>query len=76
MDVNKRLLTKWGNEMDSTKEHIIMAGIKGVRQYGLEGVRVQNISKLAGLTQGAMYRYFKSRVFSMWISRWRNFLST
>ena len=61
MDVNKRLLTKWGNEMDSTKEHIIMAGIKGVRQYGLEGVRVQNISKLAGLTQGAMYRYFKSK---------------
>jgi len=38
-----------------------MAAIKGVRQYGLEGARVQNISKLAGLTQGAMYRYFESK---------------
>lgn len=38
-----------------------MAAIKGVREYGLEGVRVQNISKLAGLTQGAMYRYFESK---------------
>jgi len=38
-----------------------MAAIKGVREYGLEGVRVQNISQLAGLTQGAMYRYFESK---------------
>lgn len=38
-----------------------MAAIKGVRAYGLEGVRVQNISELAGLTPGAMYRYFESK---------------
>lgn len=47
--------------MEDTETRIIMAAIKGVRKYGLEGVRIQNISKLAGLTQGAMYRYFKSK---------------
>lgn len=47
--------------MDDTKTRIIMAAIKSVRKYGLEGARVQNISKLAGLTQGAMYRYFESK---------------
>lgn len=47
--------------MDDTKTRIIMAAIKGVRAYGLEGVRVQNISELAGLTPGAMYRYFESK---------------
>ncbi len=35
--------------------------MKAVRQYGLEGVRVQNISDLAGISPGAMYRYFKSK---------------
>jgi len=35
--------------------------MKAVRQYGLEGVRIQNISDLAGLTPGALYRYFKSK---------------
>jgi len=47
--------------MDDTKTRIIQAAIKGVRQYGLEGVRIQNISKLAGLSPGAMYRYFGSK---------------
>ena len=47
--------------MDDTKTRIIMAAMKCVRQYGLEGVRVQNISEAAGLTQGAMYRYFDSK---------------
>ena len=35
--------------------------MKAVRQYGLEGVRVQNISELAGISPGAMYRHFKSK---------------
>ena len=35
--------------------------MKAVRQYGLEGVRIQNISKLAGLSPGALYRYFNSK---------------
>ncbi len=34
---------------------IISAAMKAVRQYGLEGVRIQNISKLAGVSPGALY---------------------
>ena len=47
--------------LDGTKTRIILAAIKAVRQYGLEGVRVQNVSKLAGISPGAIYRYFDSK---------------
>ena len=47
--------------MDDTKTRILSATMKAVRQYGLEGARVQNISGLAGISPGAMYRYFKSK---------------
>jgi len=40
---------------------ILRAAMKGVRLYGLEGVRVQNIAELAGLTPGALYRHFDSK---------------
>lgn len=35
--------------------------MKAVRQYGLEGARIQNISELAGLSPGALYRYFDGK---------------
>ena len=41
--------------LDGTKTRIIMAAIKAVRQYGLEGVRIQNVSELAGISPGALY---------------------
>lgn len=47
--------------MDDTRTKILSAAMKAVRQYGLEGARVQNISELAGISPGAMYRYFKSK---------------
>jgi len=47
--------------MDSTKHRILAATCKAVRQYGLDGVRIQNISELAGLSPGALYRYFESK---------------
>ncbi len=47
--------------LDDTKTRILSATMKAVRQYGLEGARVQNISELAGISPGAMYRYFKSK---------------
>ncbi len=47
--------------VEDTKTCIIRAAIAGVRKYGLEGVRIQNISEIAGLSPGAMYRYFKSK---------------
>lgn len=47
--------------MDDTRTRIICAAIKAVRQYGLEGMRIQNVSDLAGVSPGALYRYFESK---------------
>ncbi len=47
--------------LDDTKTRIILAAIKAVRQYGLEGVRIQNVSELAGVSSGAIYRHFDSK---------------
>ncbi len=46
---------------DDTKTRIIFATMKAVRQYGLEGVRIQNVSELAGISPGALYRHFDSK---------------
>ncbi len=35
--------------------------MKAVRQYGLEGMRIQNVSDLAEISPGALYRYFDSK---------------
>lgn len=47
--------------LDDTKTRIILAAIKAVRQYGLEGVRIQNVSQLAGISAGAIYRHFAGK---------------
>lgn len=47
--------------MSDTRQKIISATIKAVRQYGIEGVRIQNISELAGITPGAVYRHFTGK---------------
>lgn len=47
--------------LDDTRTKIIFAAIKAVRKYGLEGVRVQNVSELAGISAGAIYRHFDSK---------------
>lgn len=47
--------------MNDTRQNIISATITAVRQYGIEGVRIQNISDLAGITPGAVYRHFKGK---------------
>ncbi len=47
--------------LDDTKTRIIFAAMKAVRQYGLEGVRIQNVSELAGISPGAIYRYFDGK---------------
>lgn len=52
---------KGGIRLDCTNTRILRAAMKGVRLYGLEGVRVQNIAELAGLTPGALYRHFDSK---------------
>lgn len=40
---------------------IIFAAMKAVRQYGLEGVRIQHVSELAGISAGAIYRHFEGK---------------
>lgn len=47
--------------MDGTKTRIILSAIKAVRQYGLEGVRIQNVSELAKITPGAIYCHFEGK---------------
>ena len=47
--------------LDDTKTRIVLAAIKAVRQYGLEGVRIQNVSELAGISSGAIYRHFEGK---------------
>ena len=48
-------------KLDDTRTRIISAAIRAVRQHGLEGARVQNVSTLAGVSPGALYRYFESK---------------
>ena len=47
--------------LDDTKTRILSAAMKAVRQYGLEGVRIQNVSEIAGISPGAIYRHFDSK---------------
>lgn len=47
--------------LDDTKMRILFATMKAVRRYGLEGVRIQNVSELAGISPGALYRYFDGK---------------
>lgn len=47
--------------LDDTKTRIIFATLKAVRRHGLEGVRIQNVSDLAEISPGAIYRYFDSK---------------
>ncbi len=59
-DINIYFLREVGT-LDDTKTRIMTATMKAVRQYGLEGARIQNISELAGISPGALYRYFGSK---------------
>ena len=47
--------------LDGTRTRIIFAAMKAVRQYGLEGVRIQNVSELAEISPGAIYRHFDGK---------------
>ncbi len=47
--------------MASQKEEIIQAAMKGVRQYGLDGVRIRYIAELAGSSVGNIYQHFNSK---------------
>lgn len=45
----------------TTKGRLLTAAMKGVRLYGLDGVRIQHIGKLAGVSPGGIYTHFDSK---------------
>lgn len=45
----------------SQKDEIISAAMKGVRLYGLEGLRMRHIGELAGTSVGNIYQYFNGK---------------
>jgi len=47
--------------MNDTRTRVIRAAIRSVRRFGMDGVRVQNIGEMAGLSPSAMYRYFGNK---------------
>lgn len=47
--------------MTTQKDNIIKAAMRGVRLYGLTGVRIKHISELAGSSVGNIYQNFSSK---------------
>ena len=47
--------------METAREAMIKAAMKGVRLYGLHGVRIRHISELAGVLPSSIYGYFKGK---------------
>ena len=47
--------------METAREAILRATMKGVRLYGLHGVRIRHISELAGVLPSSIYGYFKGK---------------
>lgn len=47
--------------MANQREEIIRAAMKGVRLYGLEGVRIRNIAELANSSVGNIYQHFDGK---------------
>lgn len=60
---NRDICRKCGEagRLDDTKTRILHAAMKAVREYGLEGARIQNISELAQISPSAIYRYFDGK---------------
>lgn len=47
--------------MEDRREAIMAAAMRGVRQYGLDGVRIQQIGALAGVPASSIYTYFETK---------------
>src|SRR5436190_11442687 len=44
-----------------TKEQILAAALQLFRQHGLEGTTTKQISKKAGIAEGTLFNYFKTK---------------
>lgn len=47
--------------METAREAIILAAMKGVRLHGLHGVRIRHISDIAGVLPSSIYGYFNGK---------------
>ena len=52
---------KPGSKKEQTRERILRAAARAIRQHGYEGVGVADVMKEAGLTHGGFYAHFDSR---------------
>ena len=52
---------KAGSKKEETRERIVRAAARALRQHGYEGVGVADVMKEAGLTHGGFYAHFESR---------------
>ena len=50
-----------GSKKEQTRERILKAAARAIRQHGYEGVGVAEVMKDAGLTHGGFYAHFESR---------------
>src|SRR5215472_5179841 len=46
---------------EQTKEHILSAALQLFREKGLEGTTTKEISKKAGIAEGTLFNYFKTK---------------
>jgi len=47
--------------MDDRRTQIMQAAMQGVRKYGLDGVRIQQIGEIAGVPASSIYTYFHTK---------------
>lgn len=47
--------------MANQRDEIMRAAMRGVRLYGMEGVRIRHIAELAGASAGSIYQHFNGK---------------
>ena len=55
------IFAKGAEHLKTRRDEILTAAMRGVREYGLEGVRIQHIAELSGCSAGNIYSYFSSK---------------
>jgi AcrR family transcriptional regulator len=54
-------MIKVGSKKEETRERILRAAARAIREHGYEGLGVADVMKAAGLTHGGFYAHFESR---------------
>lgn len=56
-----RRVKKEDKALEESRGSLIRAAMRGVRLYGLDGLRIQHIGELAGMATSRIYYYFKDK---------------